>query len=604
VATQITIPIGPPGQQGEPGPASTVPGPPGPAGEDGFGIQLIGSVADSASLDPAYTGNVGDVFVADDTRNGFAWDGSVWINVGQIRGDDGLSAYQIWLANGNVGTEADFLESLKGADGAPGPPAPRENMAALRARNTVVTDINASTVDNLIPWETTDFSDPLFSRPTDTRIQVDSAGLYYVSGGITATSTVGNSRYNGRVKLRINGSTVEPMRSATGYIRVASGQDETTLTWNYFINLNEGDYFEILVDQENTISAVVNTLPGESYLNVVLLESLAPQISNGQDGLSAYEIWLDNGNSGTEADFLNSLVGPPGTNGTNGTNGTDGRNGEQWFLGSGIPSAGLGEDGDLYLQTDVTAPGDVYEKQSGNWVYQYTLELNGVGPAGDDGNEWTVSNSVPSVGETVGDLHLQTADDSPGVAGDIWHYNGTTWVIVHNIQGTPGAQGERGATWTISTTSPAFVANVNDLHLQTEDDGSGDKGDIWKYNGTVWQPAGNIAGQDAVAWPEGTTFGTTSNTTFTVASGSVYNLSNSGSSQLTVNFNGVNLIDGQSIVINCTKSGTGNILLASTGEGITYEGSTAALYTTSGTKTFIAVKAAGRLYITSSTFLD
>ncbi|WP_173021630.1 collagen-like protein, partial [Lewinella sp. W8] len=42
VATQITIPIGPPGQQGEPGPASTVPGPPGPAGEDGFGIQLIG----------------------------------------------------------------------------------------------------------------------------------------------------------------------------------------------------------------------------------------------------------------------------------------------------------------------------------------------------------------------------------------------------------------------------------------------------------------------------------------------------------------------------------------------------------------------------------
>lgn len=32
----------------------------------------------------------------------------------------GLSAYQIWLNNGHTGTEADFLASLKGADGANG----------------------------------------------------------------------------------------------------------------------------------------------------------------------------------------------------------------------------------------------------------------------------------------------------------------------------------------------------------------------------------------------------------------------------------------------------------------------------------------------------
>ena len=32
-------------------------------------------------------------------------------------GDDGLSAYQIWLQQGNTGTEADFLESLKGEKG-------------------------------------------------------------------------------------------------------------------------------------------------------------------------------------------------------------------------------------------------------------------------------------------------------------------------------------------------------------------------------------------------------------------------------------------------------------------------------------------------------
>ena len=35
-------------------------------------------------------------------------------------GKDGASAYEIWLAEGNTGTEADFLASLKGADGEKG----------------------------------------------------------------------------------------------------------------------------------------------------------------------------------------------------------------------------------------------------------------------------------------------------------------------------------------------------------------------------------------------------------------------------------------------------------------------------------------------------
>lgn len=39
---------------------------------------------------------------------------------GKFDGDDGLSAYEIWLSQGNTGSETDFLESLKGADGAKG----------------------------------------------------------------------------------------------------------------------------------------------------------------------------------------------------------------------------------------------------------------------------------------------------------------------------------------------------------------------------------------------------------------------------------------------------------------------------------------------------
>ncbi|MEN8964486.1 MAG: hypothetical protein ABF250_00670, partial [Polaribacter sp.] len=32
-------------------------------------------------------------------------------------GDDGISAYEVWLALGNTGTEQEFIDSLKGADG-------------------------------------------------------------------------------------------------------------------------------------------------------------------------------------------------------------------------------------------------------------------------------------------------------------------------------------------------------------------------------------------------------------------------------------------------------------------------------------------------------
>ena len=46
---------------------------------------------------------------------------------------------------------------------------------------------------------------------------------------------------------------------------------------------------------------------------------------DGADGKSAYELAVENGFEGTEAEWLASLVGAAGQNGTNGTNGTNGR---------------------------------------------------------------------------------------------------------------------------------------------------------------------------------------------------------------------------------------------------------------------------------------
>ena len=51
--------------------------------------------------------------------------------------------------------------------------------------------------------------------------------------------------------------------------------------------------------------------------------------ATGADGKSAYQIWLDEDNSGTEEDFLESLKGPKGDTGTQGPPGADGAPGPQ-----------------------------------------------------------------------------------------------------------------------------------------------------------------------------------------------------------------------------------------------------------------------------------
>ena len=50
-----------------------------------------------------------------------------------------------------------------------------------------------------------------------------------------------------------------------------------------------------------------------SWINGVLSSS-GPTGPPGSAGQSAYDIWLANGNSGTQQDFLNSLQGASGTN--------------------------------------------------------------------------------------------------------------------------------------------------------------------------------------------------------------------------------------------------------------------------------------------------
>ena len=94
--------------------------------------------------------------------------------------------------------------------------------------------------------------------------------------------------------------------------------------------------------------------------DISVTEETSPSASAGEDlprGKSAYEVAVENGFSGTEAEWLASLKGEPGAPGAPGKDGTDGKtpyvgdNGN-WYIGAddtGKPSRGAkgepGQDG-------------------------------------------------------------------------------------------------------------------------------------------------------------------------------------------------------------------------------------------------------------------
>ena len=117
----------------------------------------------------------------------------------------------------------------------------------------------------------------------------------------------------------------------------------------------------------------------------------------GVDGKSAYEIWLDEGNTGTEQDFLDSLVGADGAQGPPGADGADGANGvaidfiqNTTPTGTGtssIPAGALWFHTNSGIQYTYFNDGNTYQ-----WV-QETLPLGPQGPQGANGTN-TVNGST------------------------------------------------------------------------------------------------------------------------------------------------------------------------------------------------------------------
>ena len=139
-----------------------------------------------------------------------------------------------------------------------------------------------------------------------------------------------------------------------------------------------------------------------------------PQGIQGINGSTAYELWQDAGNIGTEAEFLTSLVGPEGPliSGTNGQ--TLYNNGTEWVATSNLLNSGASVGIGLTATIDASAVLQIESTTQGVLFPKMTLEERDL-------------ISSPQIGLLV----FQT-DTTPG----FYFYDGSSWVTLNAADGS------------------------------------------------------------------------------------------------------------------------------------------------------------------------
>ncbi|MGC6407546.1 hypothetical protein ACNO7M_02880 [Bisgaard Taxon 45] len=119
--------------------------------------------------------------------------------------------------------------------------------------------------------------------------------------------------------------------------------------------------------------------------SISLVFGIAVKGDKGEDGKSAYQLWLDQGNHGSEQDFINSLKGRKGNDGEHGNNGSDGA--------TFMPS--VSETGELSWSNNKGLPNPE--------------TINIKGPPGDVGDISNLISQIEQLSEKNKDLETRVA---------------------------------------------------------------------------------------------------------------------------------------------------------------------------------------------------
>lgn len=241
-----------------------------------------------------------------------------------------------------------------------------------------------------------------------------------------------------------NGAT---WRVGTGVPSNGTGQDG-----DLYLRTSTGEVYQRAAGTYSVIANIVVGTPGTPG-TVMRNGTGAPSNSLGING--DYYFDGSTGNVYLKSSGAYSVVanirGPAGSAGANGTNGNVMRN------GSGAPSNSLGANGDYYLDTVF---GDLYFRTAGTYSVVANIV---VGTPGTPGAAWDVGTGVPSNGSGQdGDLYLD------GANGDVYLKTAGSYSVVANIKGLTGSAGPTGAGYTATSTTSLVTAGSGSKSFTTQ----------------------------------------------------------------------------------------------------------------------------------------
>ena len=244
------------------------------------------------------------------------------------------------------------------------------------------------------------------------------------------------------------------------------------------------------IDGSNYTTPILSGLQGPQGIQ----GTTGAQGSAGQNGLSAYEIWLSQGNTGTQQDFLTSIIGLQGIQGVAGTNGTNGKNTlaktTTEIVGVNCTTGGIkieygldaNNNGTLDLsEINATLTKYVCNGAVGAQGVQGTVGAQGIqGVAGTNGRNTLVKTTTESAGVncTTGGIKIEYGlDANNNNVLDVSEINATLTKYVCNgtvgatgLQGLPGSQNAwslTGSSGTTPVTNFIGTTDAQDFVLKT-----------------------------------------------------------------------------------------------------------------------------------------